>query len=48
MENDFNFIKGQLRVFNTLIYKDKYKEQDTYTDMNKEWLIKILKVSQDI
>ena len=25
MENDFNFIKGYLRVFNTL--KDKYKEK---------------------
>lgn len=34
MENDFNFIKGYLRVFNTL--KDKYKERDKDKNKDKE------------
>jgi hypothetical protein len=43
MENDFNFIKGLVRVFNTLKYK--YKDMVRVKDINNERLIKFPKVS---
>ena len=48
MEKDFNFIQGQVRVFNTL--KEQYKEKDKqkYKVINKDMLVKFLKTSQDL
>ena len=46
MEKDFNFIKGQGRVFNTLKDKDKDKVMDKA--INKEKQIKFPKVSYSI
>ena len=36
MENDFNFIKGLVRVFNTLKYKYKEKIKDKIKDKNQD------------
>lgn len=43
---EVNFIKSMVRVSNTL--KDKDKDIVMDKDMNKERLIKFLKVAQDI
>ena len=40
---EVNFIKGMVRVSNTLKYKGKYKGMDK--DMNKDRLIKFPKAS---
>ena len=36
MEKDFNFIKGLVRVFNTLKYKYKEKIKDKIKDKNQD------------
>ena len=36
MEKDFNFIKGLVRIFNTLKYKYKEKIKDKIKDKNQD------------